>query len=927
MGAVEPEGGGPHRERGVAPPRRNGLGTGPSIRQTPDLFVGRKTEVAEVAAMLERSRLVTITGPPGVGKTRLGLVVAAQAAPAYPDGVFVIELAALSDSQAVARALASALGLAEQPGTSTLATAAAHLAGRRALVVLDNCEHVVAACAEAAHALLGTCSQVSMLATSQEALAVAGEVAWALEPLSVPAPGEHDREVIASHGSVRLFVERASAASGAFTLSRETAPAVAEICRRLDGIPLAVELAAARVGVLSPAEIAARLEDRFAILNAGRRTAPTRHRSLEAALGWSHDLLDGPQRAVLRRLAVFAGGATFEAVEAVCAGGEVDDGVFEPLAALVARSLVVADTTGPVARYRLLETVRHYARDRLVEAGEAAQASARHCRWCLGLAEKAEDELCGPRQLDWLPRLSDEHDNLRSALTWALADGQGDLAVRLAGALSLFWRVRGHFSEGREWLEAALSAGDSAPGPLRAKALWGAGLLATMVGEFADAKRLADESLAVARQEGDDRAAARALLVGGNAWLYSSDGPATALALLHRSAAAATRASDHWTLAHALAMCGWVEVRSGDFGAAHSVFNEALAVSRKVRDLQSLGIILNGLGYVAVKQGDYATAETLLAEAIGVSEKLGDVYGTTAALTSMGELAIGRGHLDAARARLGEALGLSREAGRPHAAIDPLALLGAASSAEGDLAMALRLFEEATAAGLAVGASSFLVMAAHGQALLAAGDHAGARRLLDLALEDARASANRHAEALASYHLGNLHRAQGEPEPAATLHHAALQIRHEIGERPGVAASLEAVAGLAADAGRLELSARLLAGAEALRDADGAVRLPAQQAAFDAELAVVREKLSPERFEVTWSEGRAASTDQAVSWASKGRGRRSRPRRGWEGLTPSEAAVVALVAQGLRNRDIAERLFISPRTVQSHLTGKSPGAG
>lgn len=893
-----------------------------------DRFVGRDEELAALSVMLGEWRLVTLTGPAGMGKTCLALqlldLAAVATSEARPAGAFLVDLAPLRDPTAVPQALASALGVGERAGAILVDTVTAHIGETNVILVLDNCEHLVGACAELAERLLVSCSGVTILATSQEALGVAGERVWPVPPLSVPTPGETSAEALTRHGSVQLFVERARASGARFVLTDDVAAAVGEICRRLDGIPLAIELAAARLDVLSPPEIATRLDDRFGLLSAGRRTSPERHRSLEAALCWSHDLLCPAEQALLRRLSVFVGGFPLSAAEQVCAGGEVDGArLFDLLARLVARSLVGSDTTGTQARYRLLETMRHFAWDRLVEAGEAASLSARHARWCLTLVEDAESGLCGPDQEAWLERLDVEHDNLLAALGWALADGQTESALRVAGALSLFWRVRGHFSEGRRWLSRALAAGEGAPIGVRAKALWGAGLLAAMLGEFAAAVALAKQGLALARQAGDDQAAARCLLVLGNARLYVN-GPAAALVVLQDSAAEATKAGDRWCLDHALAMCGWAEARRGEFSRARPLFEEALAMAQRAGDLQGLGIALNGLGYVAMEQGDYALAEGLLEEAVGVSERLGDSYGATAANMSLARLATGRGRYERARELLVEVFGQARRSGSAHDLVDTLCLLATVALYEGDAVEAGELFDQAAHTAERCGATSGHVLLGKGQALLAAGNVPGGRRLLEEAVSLARSLDDRHAEAMATYHLARAHRAVDDRERAASLHHEALRVRHEIGERPGVAASLEAVAGLLCETGRPADSARLLAAAESLRVAGAFVRPAVERARWEEDLAALRGVLSEQELAEAWVQGSALPADQAVYLAAKGRGAKSLAQQGWDSLTRSERQVVALVAEGLSNREIAERLFISPRTVQSHLTHVFP---
>ncbi|MCA1701441.1 MAG: AfsR/SARP family transcriptional regulator, partial [Actinobacteria bacterium] len=389
----------------------------------------------------------------------------------------------------------------EVAGQSLVALLVARLSRRRSLLVLDNCEHLLDGSRELIEALLKGCPQLSVAATSREPLGLASEQLWQLAPLAVPAPEAQTPESLSDYAAVQLFAERAAAVQPGFALNAYVAPAVAEICRRLDGIPLAIELAAARVASLTPEEIAGRLSDRFGLLTEGAASDLARHQTLEAALDWSHELLSESEQALLRRLSVFAGGFELEAAEAVCAGGELAaDEVGGLLAQLVSKSLVVARSGSSTEHFRLLETIRAYAAERLEQADESAALRGAHARFYLELAERAEPELTGPQQVEWFERLEAERANLRAAIEWSLSQGDGELALRLAGALVLFWRVRCHFSEGRELLGACISAGDGADPRLQAKAVWGAGLLTLMNGDFAGAITLVEQSLTRYRQ-------------------------------------------------------------------------------------------------------------------------------------------------------------------------------------------------------------------------------------------------------------------------------------------------------------------------------------------------------------------------------------------------------------------------------------------
>ena len=410
-------------------------------------FIGRVLELAEVKQLLTRTPLLTVTGPGGTGKTRFSLQLAAEVLDMkqFTDGVWLVELAPLADPTLVAQTVASTLGLREQPGRTILDTLVDYLRGKNLLLILDNCEHLIEACAQLANALLRAAPHLKILATSREALRITGETAYHLPSLPLPDSQAASLEALAQNDCVRLFVDRALAAYPPFRLKEKNAPAIAEICLQLDGIPLAIELAAAHTKVFPPKQIAARLDDRFRLLTGGSRAELPRHQTLRALIDWSYDLLSEAERALLWRLSIFAGGWSFEAAQAVCGKG-IDTEVLDLLMQLVNKSLVAVEEELEEGRYHLLETIRQYARDKLFESGEAEQVRDRHLEYFLHYAEAAEPKLRSAEQLAWLERVETEHDNLRSALAWSLESGSSERAQRLTGALYYFCELRGYWS-------------------------------------------------------------------------------------------------------------------------------------------------------------------------------------------------------------------------------------------------------------------------------------------------------------------------------------------------------------------------------------------------------------------------------------------------------------------------------------------------
>jgi predicted ATPase/DNA-binding SARP family transcriptional activator len=439
-----------------APPPRGTSAASPkhNIPAALNSFVGREREMAELQRALAMTRLLTLTGAGGTGKTRLATEAARELAGTYPDGAWMVDASALSDPELLTQAVAAVFGVGEQPEQPLLASLTDALRPKETLLVLDNCEHLIDACAHLSETLLGSCRNLRILATSRQALGIAGDVVWPVPPLSVPDPGRPVTfEAVASSAAALLFSDRAKHRRPDFALGPENARAVAEICRRLDGIPLAVELAAARVGVVGVEEVAERLGNVLGLLTGGSRTAAPRQRTLRATLQWSHDLLEAPERRLFARLSVFAGGWTLEAAEAVGSASEGKDGVLEELSGLVDKSLVVAEAAGAGAvRYGMLEPIRQYAKEHLEAGGEADLAAGRHAAYFLEQAEAAGAEMVGPHQQRWLDRLEREHDNLRVALGWFL-ERRDERCLRLGVALSRFWYTRGYLSEGRRWLE------------------------------------------------------------------------------------------------------------------------------------------------------------------------------------------------------------------------------------------------------------------------------------------------------------------------------------------------------------------------------------------------------------------------------------------------------------------------------------------
>lgn len=619
-------------------------------------FVGREREVSEGRELLTVAPLVTLTGPGGVGKTTLAMQIASEMLDALPDGVFVAELGNISEEAMVVPAVAEAVGVGEQPGRDLSRTLVDALAKRRMCLVLDNCEHVLDACADLSFRLISS-TDVRILATSREPLAVEGERVLPVPTLDLPEPDETVTAAAAlGHAAVRLFVDRARGALPGFRLTDQNSGFVVQICRRLDGMPLALELAAARVRALPVEQLAERLDDRFRLLTGGSRLSVPRHQTLRATIDWSHDLLSDEERAVFRRLAAFAGGCTLQAAEAVLTDDLVADvDVLDLLTRLVDKSLVVVDPGSDDARFEMLETIRQYAREYLLHAGEAERIFRRHRDWYLTLVEEAKpDFFRGPPPARWLAVFDREHDNLRLALEWSAADADGAaVGLRLAAGLWRYWEVRGLLIEGRQWLERMLAATDGDVSILRANALTGAGILAHIQGDYPAAIRYHEASLEQHR------------LVGSR--------PSVAYALSNL----ANLIGEH-----------------GDLARARELYEEAIAMLRAIGDERGVATGLTMLADVISRQGDYTSAEGLFGEAVEVFERLGERWRTAVAFDSQAQAAARSGDFDAARALHQRALTISRELGDQRGVARTLMHLGDSAALENDRPKSLSFYRE-----------------------------------------------------------------------------------------------------------------------------------------------------------------------------------------------------------------------------------------
>jgi predicted ATPase/class 3 adenylate cyclase/Flp pilus assembly protein TadD len=854
-------------------------------------FIGREKEIAEVCRLLKDHRLVTLTGAGGTGKTRLALQTAAGLLEQFADGTWLVELAPLSDPALVPAITARSLGLRELPGAQMIILLQEYLEKRQVLLILDNCEHVIEACVRLADALLQSCPKLSILVSSREVLGIAGEVPLRVPPLTLPDMNQMlPIEELAQYEAIRLFVERATTVSPGFTLTEANAPAILQVCQRLDGIPLAIELAAARVKLLQVAEIAQRLDDRFHLLTGGSRAALPRHQTLRASIDWSYELLSAPEGTLLQRLSVFAGGWTLEGAEAIgCGEGIQACDVLELLGHLVDKSLV--QTVSAIAglnRFRMLETIRQYTHEKLVESGQEEAGCQRHLQYYLELAEKVEWKIRGPDQAEILERMEAELDNLRLALAWLL-EGRGrpgwnpEPGLRLAAALQWFWHCRGRQDEGIQWLELLLTgeAEERGSKPItpertrcRAKALYVAAYSANQIYEISKACRFSEESRELYQSLGpEDRvgyAYARLSCIdprldfkGQCRWVEEC------LAIFRA-------AGDRFGIGQCLTFLGNVAMICKEYERMQGYYEESLALQNEIGDRDGIADSFHSLGILAFTQGKIEQARALVEESQRIfSEIRNEAYRGILHL-NLGDFDMMEGNYAQAAAHYREALYIGRRQGDVGLISSGLIKLGELALLQEQPLEATERFEESLAYVRKKDHKIYIAVSLYtmGLSAWAAGELGEAEQRFTNAQIKCQEGGDTYLEAKILCGMGKVAFARGKINITQELFKQAFKLMnyyhyyHYFGmdQREPAILTLEFSAYIAAAQGQMMVAACLLGSTEVWHKRFSYTRLPRERQERDACIAAVRAALGEQAFTAAFAEGQAMTEEQAVAY-------------------------------------------------------------
>ncbi len=792
-------------------------------------FIGRENEITEVKKLLSIARMVTLTGPGGTGKTRLALQVAANLRDEFEHGIFFVALAPISDPKVVASTISQVLKVSEVSGQTPIESLKQYLLDKQMLLLLDNFEQILAA-AILATELLTACSKLKILVTSRATLHVSGEQEFPVPPLSLPSlKYQPSLETLSQSEAVALFIHRGQAIKPDFTLDKENASEIAEICIHLDGLPLAVELAAARIKSITPQMMLPRLKSRLKLLTGGPRDLPTRQQTLLGTIEWSYALLNDDERKILRRLSIFAGGCTLEAAEAVCnTTTDLNMDILEGLASLVDKSLLRQFED---SRFLMLETIREFALECLITSGETESLHRAHRDLFLKLSEEAEPQLTGPHQKKWLEQLDQEHDNLRAAFDWSLKDKSNlEAGLRLGAALWRYWLMRGYLNEGRERLANLISnVGPSVCTEAQAKVLNGAGQLAQNQADYASARSFFEQSLVLYRRLGFKRG-----------------------------------------IATSLNNVGWLEWRLGNYTAARALSEESLVLNREMEDDRGIATSLNNLGFVAYHQGDYVAAHSFHQESLTLRRKIGDKRNIAFSLTTLGWTIEKQGDYDQASAMLEEAMAMFQELGDKQNLAFARIIFSDLVHHQFDYERAVYLIEEQVLPiDREIGSKYGIAFAVTilGDVMLHQGNYSRAAALHKESLALRKETEDKWGVAQSLHRLGEVGRYQGDHDRAFMLYRESLVLRKEMEDKMGIIECLEGLAGLASQQNKLVRALQLLESAKTLREKIGAPLPPCLRSDHEHILNTIQTRLGQQEYANAIALGSKMAIEQAIEFA------------------------------------------------------------
>jgi predicted ATPase/DNA-binding SARP family transcriptional activator len=800
-------------------------------------LIGREDECREVSALIRRSRLVTLTGLGGIGKTRLAIAVSSNIGGEFQDGVWFIGLESLTQASLVPQQIATLLNIKPEASQTWIQCVTEHLKNKRLILVLDNCEHLLDVCAQTAAHLLQECAGVRILATSREVLGITGEMSWPVPGLEVPDP-EHLpsgwatlKRVLLAYEGVQLFIERAKGVQSGFALTESNARVLANVCARLEGIPLAIELAAARVKAMTVEQIAERLRDHLGLLSQGSRTAQSRQQALRSTLDWSHELLNEYEQVLLRRLSVFVGGWTLEAAENVCSGECIEPtDISNLLGSLIDKSLVVFEENGGNSngRYRLLEVVRQYSGEKLKNSGELATLKTKHRDWFMAFAEESEPQLKGANQQKWLAWLEADINNLRASLDECASHEEAtEAGMRIAGALSRFWYMKSHFTEGRKLLQRALDQDQlETPTIARANALHGYGALVYRQGDQVVAKAMHEQSLAIRKQLGDSPGISDSLLNLGN-----------------------------------------VAYLLGDYNTATTLYEESLSYANELDDKYRVSLVLANLGSVKLSQGQNLEARKWIEESLQISREIEDHFHIAWSLNNLGILAEERGDYAAAKSHFAECLPVFRELNEKRGIAWSIQQMAAVAHEELDYESALALYEESRSTFQELGDrhGTACSLTAVAMVLLDTADLPAARTNLSAGLEIFTDIGDKHGVSHTEYGLAVLARIEGDYESANRYVRQALAAFKELGEVRGITKCLEEHGKSLFVLSDVEVAVRIWGTASEFRSHIAFFLSPNMEAKLEPLLDKAREVLGSNVFDAAWEAGRSETWEQVVA--------------------------------------------------------------